>query len=91
MQDYRDMELWKDVSPEEWNDWRWQIRNRITTLEQLEQIITLDDEEKAGIKECLTKFRMAISPYYSTLMEPDNPRCPIRMQAVPSVLETNVC
>ena len=91
MQDYRDMELWKDVSPEEWNDWRWQIRNRITTLEQLEQIITLDDEEKAGIRKCLTMFRMAISPYYSTLMEPDNPRCPIRMQAVPSVLETNVC
>jgi lysine 2,3-aminomutase len=58
------MELWKDVSPEEWNDWRWQIRNRITTLEQLEQIITLDDEEKAGIRKCLTMFRMAISPYY---------------------------
>jgi lysine 2,3-aminomutase len=91
MQDYRNMELWKDVSPEEWNDWRWQIRNRVTTLEQLEKIIPLDDEEKAGIRKCLAMFRMAISPYYTTLMEPDNPRCPIRMQSVASVLETKAC
>ncbi|MHC4068131.1 MAG: lysine 2,3-aminomutase [Planctomycetota bacterium] len=91
MQDYRNMELWKDVSQEEWNDWRWQIRNRVTTLEQLEKIITLDDQEKAGIRKCLTMFRMAISPYYTTLMAPDNPICPIRMQSVPSVEETKVC
>lgn len=85
------MELWKDVSQEEWNDWHWQIRNRVTTLEQLERIITLDDEEKAGIKKCLAMFRMAISPYYTTLMAPDNPNCPIRMQSVPSFLEAKVC
>lgn len=88
MQNYKDIKLWKDVTPEEWNDWRWQLRNRVTTLEQLEQIMTIDDKKKAGIKKCLTKFRMAISPYYANLMEPDNPNCPIRQQAVPSHLET---
>jgi lysine 2,3-aminomutase len=91
MQDYKNMELWKDVSQEEWNDWHWQIRNRVTALEQLEKIITLDDQEKAGIRKCLAMFRMAISPYYTTLMAPDNPICPIRMQSVPSVQETKVC
>ncbi|MDW7740696.1 MAG: lysine 2,3-aminomutase, partial [Bacillota bacterium] len=89
MRDYREIPLWKDATPEEWNDWRWQVRNRITTLEQLKQVIDLTDEEAEGVKQCLQHFRMAITPYYATLIDPKDPNCPVRKQAVPSAHETH--
>lgn len=75
------------VETTEWNDWHWQMANRITTLEQLEEKIVLPTIEKNGIQQCLKRFRMAITPYYFSLMEPDNPNCPIRKQAIPSIHE----
>lgn len=87
MRDYREIPLWKDVTAEEWNDWHWQVRNRITTLEQLKQVIELNEEESEGVEKCLQNFRMAITPYYASLMDPTNRDCPIRKQAVPSLLE----
>ncbi len=87
MRNYREIPLWKDVTPEEWNDWRWQVRNRITTLEQLKQIIDLNEEEASGVNQCLQTFRMAITPHYASLMDPQDRSCPIRNQAVPSSLE----
>ena len=75
---------------EGWNDWKWQFRNRITTVEQLEKVLPLGDKEKRDISDCLKTFRMAITPYYASLMDPKDPMCPIRMQAVPSVLEKRV-
>jgi len=89
MRDYREIELWKDVTPEQWDDWRWQVRNRITTLDKLKQLIDLSDEEAEGVEKCLQKFRMAITPYYATLIDPDDPNCPVRKQAVPTALETH--
>lgn len=80
---YRDMPLWKDVTAEQWNDWKWQVANRITSIEELEQIIALTEDEKAGIKECLGTLRMAITPYYATLINPEDPEGPIRKQAIP--------
>ncbi|HHX18619.1 MAG TPA: lysine 2,3-aminomutase, partial [Clostridium sp.] len=50
---YRNISIWNNVSEEQWNDWRWQISNRITTLEELEQVINLTDEERKGVKRCL--------------------------------------
>ncbi|ACR79671.1 MULTISPECIES: lysine 2,3-aminomutase [Kosmotoga] len=87
MRDYKKIPLWKDVTEKEWNDWRWQVRNRITTVEQLKQVINITKEEEEGIKNCLKTLRMAITPYYATLMDPDNPKCPIRRQAVPTEKE----
>jgi lysine 2,3-aminomutase len=87
MRDYREIPLWKEATPEEWNDWRWQVRNRITTLEQLKQIIDLTKEEAEGVEKCLQSFRMAITPYYASLMDPRDRNCPVRKQAVPSALE----
>ena len=49
---YRSISLWEDVSPAQWNDWRWQIANRITTVEQLDEVINLTAEEKE-LKEML--------------------------------------
>lgn len=69
-------------------NWKWQLANSITTVEKLSKIIKLSEREQQNIKTCLEKFKMAITPYYASLIEPDNPICPIRLQAVPSIEET---
>ena len=74
----------------EWYDWKWQLKNRITDAQSLEKTIPLDDSEKEDISRCLKVFRMAITPYYASLIDPYDKNCPIRMQAVPSANETNV-
>jgi lysine 2,3-aminomutase len=66
------------------DDWHWQLRNRVTTLPELEEYINLSPEEKRGIRAASERFTWAISPYYASLMDPDDPDCPIRRQAVPS-------
>lgn len=90
MRYFKEISLWKNVSEEEWHDWRWQLSNRIMTLEQLEQVINLTDQEREGIKHSLKFLRMAITPYYASLMDPDDPNCPVRKQAVPTAKELNI-
>ena len=85
---WKEVSLWKDVTEEEWSDWRWQIANRITTVDKLRQVINLTDEEAEEIERSLGKLRMAITPYFASLMDPDDPKCPIRKQAVPTIHET---
>lgn len=87
MRNYREISLWKNVSEKEWQDWKWQVKNRITTLDELRQVITLTEDEEKGIANCLNSLRMAITPYYATLIDPQNPHCPIRKQAVPTAAE----
>ena len=84
IRNFRDIELWKDVTDEQWNDWHWQIDNRITTLEDLKKVINMTPEEEADIAAVAASFRLGITPYYAALMDPDDPRCPVRMQAVPT-------
>ena len=88
--DRREIPLWKSVTDAEWNDWKWQLANRITTVEQLRQVIDIDDEEAAKVGRSLGKLRMAITPYFASLMDPGDPTCPIRMQAVPTEYETKI-
>ncbi|MBO5710790.1 MAG: KamA family radical SAM protein, partial [Rikenellaceae bacterium] len=76
-----------NVTDAEWNDWKWQVRNRVETLEDLKKYLTLTKEEEEGISESLKTLRMAITPYYLTLIDPENPHCPVRRQAVPSIQE----
>ncbi len=87
MRKYNEIELWKDVTPEQWNDWKWQVANRIATVEQLKQVINITKEEEDGIHECLKTLRMGITPYYASLMDPNDPNCPVRKQAVPLSIE----
>jgi lysine 2,3-aminomutase len=89
MRQYRDIELFRDVTEEEWNDWRWQIRNRVTDLDRLKKVVSLTDTEEEVIKKTLAHFRMAVSPYYASLMDPDDPCCPIRKQGIPNIRETH--
>ncbi|KUG02775.1 lysine 2,3-aminomutase [hydrocarbon metagenome] len=85
---YKHISLWQDVSEAEWNDWKWQVRNRITTVEELKQIVLLSDQEEEGIRSCLKNLRMAITPYYASLIDPHNSNDPIRKQAIPVPMET---
>ncbi len=82
--------MWESVTSEEWQDWRWQLRNRITDLEQLRSVLALTPEEEEGVAKCLTRLRMAITPYYASLIDPDDPNCPVRKQAVPVVQELHL-
>lgn len=86
---YNEVELWKNVTDEQWNDWRWQVKNRITDLDALKQVINLTADEEEGITKTIEMLRMGITPYYANLMDKDDPTCPVRMQAVPTIMETH--
>lgn len=78
---------WKDVSDTEWNDWKWQLRNRVTTLEGLERHLTITPEERAGVILSGNKLALAVTPHYFNLIQRENPDCPIRRQVIPHVGE----
>ena len=86
--DYKRIPLYKDVKPEQWNDWHWQMANDIKDVESLAKVVKLSDKEKLDIAEVLKKFRMAITPYYASLIDQSDPSCPVRLQAIPRLPET---
>ncbi|MCR4399112.1 MAG: lysine 2,3-aminomutase [Firmicutes bacterium] len=88
MRHFREIPMWRNVSDSEWDDWRWQVRNRICTVDQLKEVVSLGEEEEEGIRRTLAVFRMAITPYFASLMSADDPNCPIRKQAIPAPAET---
>ncbi|WP_432406875.1 lysine 2,3-aminomutase [Wukongibacter sp. M2B1] len=90
MRHYSEIELWKDVTDEEWNDWHWQVRNRIDTVEDLKKVINLTPKEEEGVNAALKKLRMGITPYYALLMDENDATCPVRQQAVPTLYETYI-
>jgi len=76
--------FWANVSDQDWNDWRWQLKHRITRLDQLEKLLpTLTSEERAGAQLASTKLAMAITPYFFNLIDPTDENCPIRRQVIP--------
>lgn len=85
--DYRSIDVYKDVDEEIWEDWHWQIKNRIQAKEELAQIINLTDEEEDGIRRSDGRLAMAITPYWASLMDASDANCPIRRQAVPLAAE----
>ncbi len=87
-QDYQQISLFKDVNPLEWEDWHWQLKHRIRTREELAQIVKLTPEEEGGIKRASGRLSLAMTPYWATLIEPEDPACPLRRQAVPVAAES---
>jgi len=75
------------LNPGLWGDWRWQLKNRITTLEGISELIRLSRREEEGIKKARARLAMAITPYFLSLIDPEDPKCPIRKQAVPRLDE----
>lgn len=72
---------------EDWNNFSWQLKNRIQDLDSLCKFINLSEKEKEAVSEVEKKYRWAISPYYLSLMDPDDSRCSVRMQGIPSKYE----
>ena len=83
----RRKQLFPNVSDADWNDWHWQVANRAETVEDLKKYIDLTPEEEEGVKACLGTLRMAITPYYLSLINPDDPHDPVRKQAIPTAKE----
>ena len=82
--------FWANVSDHDWNDWRWQLKHRLTSLEQLQRFLpTLTPEEYAGTKLANTKLAMAITPYFFNLIDASDEHCPIRLQVIPRLEETH--
>ena len=79
--------LFRDVPDEQWNDGKWQVRHRVETLEELKKYVSLSPEEEEGVEKCLGELRMAVTPYYLSLINPDDPHDPVRRQAVPTAKE----
>jgi lysine 2,3-aminomutase len=77
----------KGVSEAEWRDWGWQMRHRIRTVEALREWIDPTREEERAIVDLATRFRFVITPYFASLMDPNDPNCPIRRQVVPQPAE----
>jgi len=77
---------WEDVEIEQWNDWRWQLKHRLSTVEDLARVVNLTCEEEAALQApgC---FRVGVTPYLASVMDPEDPCCPIRRQVIPSEQE----
>lgn len=75
--------LWEEVSDEDWGNWVWQLKNRITTVEKLEKYVELTEEERLGCQFANSKLALAITPYFFNLIDTQDPECPIRKQVIP--------
>ncbi|MEC9484586.1 MAG: lysine 2,3-aminomutase [Candidatus Izemoplasma sp.] len=84
----RRMQYFPNVTDEQWHDWHWQVKNRIQTTEDLKRFMDLSDSQEHAIMNVLKTFRMAITPYYLTLINPEKgKRDPIYLQAIPQMEE----
>jgi len=75
--------LWSHIPEADWKDWTWQLKNRLTSIEQLERYMTLTPEERAGCLFAKDKLALAITPYFFNLIDRNDPNCPIRKQVIP--------
>ena len=87
---YEGKGLWSDVPDTEWNDWKWQMRNRITKQSDLDGLLSLSSNEVAGFSAALNRLSVGITPYFLNLLDPTDPHCPIRKQVIPSIEESDV-
>ena len=78
---------WPTEAMSEWQDYKWQLKNRVSTLADLESRLELTDEERAGVLLAGNKLAMSITPHFFNLIDPDDPNCPIRRQVIPRLEE----
>lgn len=79
---------WPEDTTEKWHDYKWQLRNRINSLSELEKHINLSHEERSGIILSGNKLAMSITPHFLNLVDKDDPHCPIRRQIIPRMEES---
>ncbi len=80
--------VWEGVSLIDWEDWHWQLRNRIATIDQLENLIKLSPEEQADVLLAEKRLALGITPYFFNLIDKHDLSCPIRRQVIPRIEET---
>ncbi len=78
---------WADVPASDWNNWRWQQAHRLRRLADFEAAFELTDAERAAFAGSADRFEVAVTPYYASLIDPRDPACPIRTQALPQLGE----
>ncbi|MBX7147782.1 KamA family radical SAM protein [bacterium] len=81
---------WEHVTPEQWNDWKWQYQNLVTTADEFLELFPQFKDEVEGIKSTMGKYKFTATPYYLNLIDGKNAECPIKLQSVPSPLEMNL-
>ncbi|HOV07226.1 MAG TPA: KamA family radical SAM protein, partial [Anaerolineaceae bacterium] len=78
--------VFADVPDEKWNDWRWQLSNRLNSVEDFEQVFKLTESERKALNSP-GLFRVDVTPYYVSLINPEDPQDPIRRQIIPTAGE----
>ncbi len=86
----RRCELFPAATDAEWFDWRWQMRHAVRDGAALARLLPLTADEQAGVVETAAQFRLGLTPYYLSLVDPAHPFCPVRMQAIPVRAEARV-
>ena len=76
-----------NASENDWNNPKWQLKNRISDVDEISKYANLTNEEYGNIKKVSEKYRFAITPYYFSLIDFDNPNCPIKLQSLPDIKE----
>ena len=76
-----------EATAAEWNSWHWQLRNRIHTLQRLERILRLSDDERRALEHHRAVLPFAITPYYAGLLDPENPSQALRRSVIPTTAE----
>ncbi len=77
---------WEAIPLESWRDWRWQLSHRLNSVEELGKVIRLTQDEIEGLS-APDRFRVDVTPYFASLIDPNDPTCPIRRQVIPTSLE----
>ena len=80
----------ENIDDSKWNNFRWQLQNRVTNLSQLENHLNLSNKERNGVILSGNKLSLSITPHFFNLIEANNPDCPIRKQVIPTVDEISV-
>ena len=74
--------VYADVPDEKWNDWRWQLSHRLNSVEEIEKVVPLTESERKALQTS-GLFRVDITPYFISLIDPDDPNDPVRKQIIP--------
>ena len=81
--------LFKEIPNEQWEDWKWHLRNKISSVEDLRKVVNVSPEEEKSFEHVLNLLRMSVTPYYFSLIDLNDPHDPIRKQSIPQMEEIN--
>ena len=78
--------IYENIPDEQWNNWRWQLSHRLNTADEIGKVLRLTESEKKALN-APNLFRVDITPYFISLIDPNDPDDPIRKQIIPTAAE----